>query len=99
MQNEFNQGQGQGQRPVGPPPKTYLAESIIVTIICCWPLGIPAIINAAKVDRLHQQGLYADAQRASEKAKQWCIYSAIGAAVFIVLYFLFVFLIVGLENF
>ncbi|WP_431471277.1 CD225/dispanin family protein [Nonlabens sp. SCSIO 43208] len=96
MQDPFNQPEN--QRPVGQPPKTYLAESIIVTIICCWPLGIPAIVNAAKVDRLWNQGMYNESRQASEKAKQWCIYSAIGAAVFIVLYLLFVLLVVGLDN-
>lgn len=38
----------------GIPPKcppTYLAFAIIVTIFCTWPLGIPAIINATRVEK------------------------------------------------
>ena len=35
------------QRPMGPPPKSYLVESILVTIFCCLPFGIdqgPAVV-------------------------------------------------------
>ena len=30
-------------------PKTWMAESILVTILCCLPFGIIGIVNAAKV--------------------------------------------------
>ena len=32
---------------LGPAP-SRLAESIIVTILCCWILGVPAIVFAAQ---------------------------------------------------
>lgn len=50
----------------------YLWQSIVVTILCCLPFGIPAIVYAAKVNGLITQGNIAGAQEASKKAKFWC---------------------------
>lgn len=49
----------------------YLWQSIVVTILCCWPLGIPAIVFAAKVDGLKSRGDIAGALAASKNAKTW----------------------------
>ena len=49
----------------------YLVQSILVTICCCVPLGIVAIINAAQVNSHLSQGNYAKAREASEAAKKW----------------------------
>ena len=54
-------------------PKTWMAESILVTIFCCLPFGIVGIINASKVSSLYAQGNYDEAQRASADAKKWAI--------------------------
>lgn len=43
----------------------------IVSIFLFWPLAIPAIINASKVNTLVQQGDYAGAQQASAESKKW----------------------------
>jgi Interferon-induced transmembrane protein len=52
----------------------YLVQAILVTVCCpCWPLGIFAIVQAAKVNGLIAQGDYEAARRASESAKMWCI--------------------------
>lgn len=56
----------------GMPVQNYLWQSIVVTILCCWPFGIPAIVYAAKVDGLVSRGQYAEAQEASKNAKMWC---------------------------
>lgn len=32
-----------------PCPETHLTKAILLTIFCCWPLGIPAIVNASGV--------------------------------------------------
>lgn len=50
----------------------YLTQAILVTICCCWPFGIAAIVNAAKVNTLIAQGKYDEAQRASHQAKTYC---------------------------
>lgn len=53
------------------PPKTWLAESILVTIFCCLPFGIVGIVHAAKVDSAFRVGDYDGADRASSEAKKW----------------------------
>jgi hypothetical protein len=54
----------------------YLWQSIVVTVFCCWPFGIPAIVFAAKVDGLKARGDLMGARSASESAKMWCLVSA-----------------------
>lgn len=50
----------------------YLVQSILVTVLCCLPLGIPAIVFAAQVDGKKAAGDIAGAQEASKKAKLFC---------------------------
>ncbi len=54
-------------------PKTWMLESILVTIFCCMPFGIIGIINASKVSSMYASGNYMDASTASSNAKKWCI--------------------------
>lgn len=70
------------------PPQNYLVMAILVTIFCCWPLGIPAIIFAAQVNSKFSQGDYAGAEDASKKAKMWSMISLIAGLVIGVLYFI-----------
>ena len=49
----------------------------ILSIFCCWPLAIPAIIFAAKVNGQVAAGDMAGAQDSSKKAKMFS-YIAIG---------------------
>lgn len=58
--------------PATPPPNN-LVFAILVTILCCWPLGIPAIVFAAQVNSKFAQGDYAGAEESSKKAKTWSI--------------------------
>ncbi len=55
----------------------YLTQAILVTLCCCWPFGIVAIIQAAKVNTLVAEGDYEAARRASDSAKTWCLVSFI----------------------
>ncbi|MCI9607949.1 MAG: DUF4339 domain-containing protein [Muribaculaceae bacterium] len=52
-------------------PKTWLVESILVTLFCCLPFGIVGIIKAASVDSKFRSGDYAGAQLASQEAGKW----------------------------
>lgn len=54
--------------PGVPPPHipNYLVQSILVTIFCCVPLGIPAIVYAAQVNGRIQAG---DIQGAMDASK------------------------------
>lgn len=68
----------------------YLWQSIVVTIFCCWPFGIPAIVYAAKVDGLRAAGNIQGAMAASASAKTWCLVAAGTWLVLIVLWLVFV---------
>ncbi|MGE9267714.1 MAG: CD225/dispanin family protein [Verrucomicrobiales bacterium] len=70
----------------GAAPPNYLWQSIVCTIFCCWPLGIPAIVYAAKVEGLHSRGDAAGALDASKKAKTWCWVSFGCGLAFILIY-------------
>ncbi|TDO05680.1 CD225/dispanin family protein [Sunxiuqinia elliptica] len=53
------------------PPKTWLVESILVTLFCCLPFGIAGIVNAAKVESRFYAKDIEGAQRASSEAGKW----------------------------
>lgn len=55
----------------GVPPKNWLIESILVTVLCCLPFGIAGIVNAANVNSRYTSGDLAGAESASKAAKQW----------------------------
>ena len=57
------------------PPKTWLVESILVTLFCCLPFGIAGIVNASKVESLFYAGDIDGANRSSEEAKKWTTFS------------------------
>ena len=78
-------------------PQTWLAESIIVTLLCCLPFGIVGIIKAASVDSLYRSGDYEGAQRASQAAGKW---TKIGffCGLAVVIFYLIIGLITGFEN-
>jgi len=54
-------------------PKSYLAWAIIVTILCCIPLGVVAIIYASQVNSYIKRGDMARARRASDRAQGWIV--------------------------
>ncbi len=67
---------GDALNTMGPPPKTWLVESILATVLCCI-LGVVGIIYAAKVENLWNQGRQVEAFEASKMAKTWTIVAAI----------------------
>ena len=58
-----------------PMPPTYLAWSIIVTILCCIPCGIVAIYFSAQVSSRYESGDIKGALQASDRAQLWIILS------------------------
>jgi hypothetical protein len=54
------------------PPKNYLGWAIF-TLLICWPFGIPAIVNAVKVDKYWLAGYYDESRRAAKKARNWVL--------------------------
>ena len=81
------------------PPKTWLVESILVTLFCCLPFGIVGIVNAANVESRFRAGDTAGAERASREAGRWTKIGFFVGLGFIVLYFLLIFsgLLVGFS--
>lgn len=76
------------RRDIPPCPKTYLVFAILVTIFCCVPFGIPAIVFAAKVENYYRVGDYLMAEESSRKARMWSIISLILGIALIVVFFL-----------
>lgn len=71
--NAANQQQFQKpyQQQQQPEPKTWLVESILVTIFCCLPFGIVGIVNASNVSSKHTAGDFEGAKKASQQAGKW----------------------------
>lgn len=74
------------QQPQQPAPhiSNYLAWAI-VCIFLCWPLAIPAIVYASKVNNLIAMGDYEGAMNASKNAKTFCLIATILGAIALVL--------------
>lgn len=86
---------GNNLKNVYPMPKNWLVESILITIMCCPPFGIAAILKASKVESLYYAGDYEGAEQAAKEAKKWTIIGFVGFFAAIILYFLFYFVIIG----
>lgn len=67
-------------------PKTWMAESILVTIFCCLPFGIAGIVYAAKVSALYAAGRTEEAEAASKNAGKWTKIGFIVGLIVIVVY-------------
>ena len=70
-------------------PKTWLVESILVTLFCCLPFGIVGIIEANKVEALFSVGQREQALYHSNQAKKWVTWGFFSALIGIGLYILF----------
>lgn len=91
-------GQNQGY-----PPKSYLLETILTTIFCCWPLGIPSIVYASRVEKKFYAGDVFGAEQDSASAKKW-MWINVGVCIGLwVLYFIIfgfaMFAAIGIDGF
>ena len=65
-------------------PNNWLWQSIVVTLLCCAPVGIVGIVHAAKVDILYFSGKYREAEAAARTARTWtlvALFIGIAAAI------------------
>jgi len=63
----------------------YLWQSIVVTLCCCLPLGIVAIVFASQVNDKLRRGDIAGAMAASKNAKLFCLIAlALGVVAMLV---------------
>jgi hypothetical protein len=69
-------GYGQYQGSATPPP-TYLPWAIATTLLCFIPAGIVSWVYAAQVARKWRTGDFQGAARASRRARNWAIASAV----------------------
>ena len=85
------------QQTIIPPlrPKNWLVEAILVTIFCCLPFGIAAIVFAAQVNSKFDAGDYEGALKASREAAKWTKISFFTGLAVIALYLIFIFLLGG----
>ena len=77
-------------------PDNNLVWAILITILCCWPFGIVAIVKAASVDGLWYSGRHDEALQAAADARRW---SWIGCIVGIVFFTVYLTLVVFLTSF
>ena len=80
-------GNPQPQTPNGQVmPPNYLVWSILVTLLCCLPGGIVAIVYSTQVSSRFLQGDYEGANASSPNARKWAIISAVAGAVIGIIY-------------
>ena len=79
-------------------PKTWLFESILVTLFCCLPLGIGGIIYASRVQALWSGMRYAEALDASNRAKQWTKWGLLLAVIDWLIYVLVALLVPAARD-
>jgi hypothetical protein len=74
----------------------YLVPAII-SIFCCWPLAIPAIIFATKVNSQVAAGDMAGAEDSSKKAKMFS-YIALGIGILEIIFgIIYVVFVIGIA--
>lgn len=72
MQNNPDYRNNQNAAPM---PQTYLVWAVIMTVLCCLPAGIVAIIFSSQVTSKYYAGDIEGARKASERAQIWIIVS------------------------
>ena len=67
----------------------YLIWGILVTVLCCLPLGIVSIVKSTQVSGLWAQGRAAEAQQAADDAKKYAVWGAIAGVIVFVIVIIF----------
>ena len=70
----------------GTPIPNHLVGAILVTVLCCMPFGIPAIVYAARVNTFIAAGDFDGAMKASKNANMWMWVSFAAGAVIALFY-------------
>lgn len=87
-------GSESGGAPAKPP--NYLVPAIL-TIFCCWPLAIAAILQANQVDSKFAAGDVDGAKKASDSARMWSLIS-LGVGIMFFFAWMFLFLIIAIVG-
>jgi hypothetical protein len=83
----------------GPPPANNLVLAILVTIFCCLPLGIVAIVYAAQVNSKWAMGDVEGARESARRARLFTIWSAVIGLLVIIGYVIWVVAIAGSGDY
>ena len=66
-------------------PDNFMVWAILVTILCCLPTGIVALVYSNKVDSAYYAGMYQEAEDAASNARLWTFISlGLGVVSFII---------------
>lgn len=71
VNSDQHSNQSSNTNMIGSVP-SYLAFSIITTLLCCLPTGIVGIVYSSQVDSKLRNGDMNGAMDSSKKAKIWC---------------------------
>lgn len=69
-----------------PPIKNYMTEAILVTLFCCLPFGVVAIINASQVEGHQRSGNYHAALTAADTAAKYVRWSLLSWVALVAVY-------------
>ena len=83
---EYPQCQGSANQQPPLPPRNYIVEAILVSIFCCQPFGIVAIVLAANINSEYRLGNYERAAKLSRQAGIWVTVSLITGLIVGLLY-------------
>ncbi|XP_072182423.1 transmembrane protein 233-like [Diadema setosum] len=86
-------------RNTEPMPNDHLLLAIMVTIFCCLPLGIVALIKSIQVKDKYKEGDIAGSVEASKSTKRWSIAGVIiGIIMLVVCIVMLIFFIIEQSN-
>ncbi|MDO4751283.1 MAG: CD225/dispanin family protein [Akkermansia sp.] len=69
-----------------PCPPTYMAWSM-VSVFCCFPFSVVAVLRSSRVAELYHKGCYEEALSASRSALAWNIFFSISVVLLLVFCF------------
>jgi hypothetical protein len=78
----------QTAKPAPVCPDTHMTKAILITLFCCLPFGIAAIVNASEVSSAYMSGNYNLALMKSQNADKWCTWGLVSGAIWVALYIL-----------
>lgn len=76
----------------------YLTQAILVTLFCCMPFGIPAIVHASRVNTKLSAGDLTGALASSQQAKRWCWWAVGGYFAAILVYGVFAAIVASRQG-
>jgi len=98
MEQNYQQNPSLQQPPLTP-PKNWLVESILVTILCCLPFGIAGIVFASQVNTKYAASDYNGALQASKDAGKWTKIGFWVGVGWIILSVIWVVFVIGVAAF